>query len=50
MASDFTISALAGRNTLYERFYLGSRPRALSGDHMREMAAGSFDHLERFTS
>lgn len=48
MAWDFTGSALAGRNTLYERFYLGSRPRALSGDHFREMAANSFDHLEGF--
>ena len=48
MAWDFTGSALAGRNTLYERFYLGSRGRALSGDHMREQAAGSFDQLRRF--
>lgn len=48
MAWDFAGSALAGRNTLYERFYLGSRPRALSGDHMREMMAPSFDHLESF--
>lgn len=47
-AWDFTGSALAGRNTLYERFYLGSRGRALAGDHQREMAARSFDHLERF--
>lgn len=49
MAWDFTGSGLASRNFLYERFYLGSRGRALSGDHMREMAAGSFDQLHRFT-
>lgn len=49
-AWDFAGSALAGRNTLYERFYLGSRPRALSGDHAREMVAKSFDHLENFVS
>ena len=48
MAWDFAGSALAGRNTLYERFYLGSRPRALSGDHMREMMAPSLDLLESF--
>lgn len=47
-AWDFAGSGLASRNFLYERFYLGSRGRALSGDHMREMAAGSFDQLRRF--
>jgi aromatic ring hydroxylase len=33
-ARDFAISALAGRNELYEMFYLGSQSRARAGDHM----------------
>jgi len=38
-AWDFVGSALGSRNALYERFYLGSRARALSGDHMQAQMA-----------
>lgn len=41
MAWDFVGSSLGSRIALYERFYLGSRARALSSEHMQRVGAGA---------
>jgi aromatic ring hydroxylase len=47
-AWDFSGSALGGRIELYERYYLGSRQRALAGDHFTAQATERWGQLKSY--
>ncbi len=47
-AWDFSGSALGSRVELYERYYLGSRQRALAGDHFTAQAAEKWGQVHSF--
>lgn len=48
MAWDFAGSALGSRSELYERFYLASQPRNLTGNHMLARVAREWTDVDDF--